>query len=546
MKAAIYVRMSTDEQVDSPEVQIREAKRFITAKGWQLGPIYRDEGMSRAEFVKRRDLLRMVDDAKRGELFEVVVARDDDRIGGDMYRTGIVLMSLLDAGAAVWFYQSGDEAKLDDPVSRFMQAAKGFASELERVKTSERTREVLVDKFRQRKVPGGSCFGYRNVRVGTGAGSYVTHEINEEQAEIVREIFWRFADGEGLRSICKDLNRRGIASSANGERGTGSWSPSALGAMLRRERYIGMLVYGKTRKAYKGGTKVRLEVPREEWEIDDAPELRIVSDDLWARVEARIKQNERLGNHKGGRKGPPAKHLLSGLGRCSECGGPIGVHRRKNNTTTVKAYCCAHHRERGTCGNSLRRPIEDVDAAVLAVLADRCLRENTIIEILREVRERLKQHGKRGESRQPELRKQVANLQSELTKLGAALLASDEAPATIVAMIAEREAQVRELKAQIAITEAAPGVLDLEVRRIEQEARKRLDDVRTLMAGHPGEARKALEAILHGPLTFTPVEVDGGKRYRVEGSVLVGRLLTADRSVGVPSGIRTRVTSVKG
>lgn len=58
--------------------------------------------------------------------------------------------------------------------------------------------------------------------------------------------------------------------------------------------------------------------------------------------------------------------------------------------------------------------------------------------------------------------------------------------------------------------------------------------VRMLMESTPSEVRKALEAVLDGPITFTPVETDAGPRYRIEGRLLVGHLIRSD---GVPSGI---------
>jgi len=52
---------------------------------------------------------------------------------------------------------------------------------------------------------------------------------------------------------------------------------------------------------------------------------------------------------------------------------------------------------------------------------------------------------------------------------------------------------------------------------------------------NPTEARKALEALLDGPLTFAAVDAaDGGRRYRIEGSAAVGTMFTTD---GVPNGI---------
>ncbi len=46
-------------------------------------------------------------------------------------------------------------------------------------------------------------------------------------------------------------------------------------------------------------------------------------------------------------------------------------------------------------------------------------------------------------------------------------------------MIAERERQLGSIRARIAATETAPGVLDLEVRRLEREARAHSTSSRT-------------------------------------------------------------------
>ena len=39
--------------------------------------------------------------------------------------------------------------------------------------------------------------------------------------------------------------------------GSGSWSPTSIRPMLRRERYIGRIVWGQKHKTYRRGTKVR-------------------------------------------------------------------------------------------------------------------------------------------------------------------------------------------------------------------------------------------------------------------------------------------------
>jgi site-specific DNA recombinase len=49
--------------------------------------------------------------------------------------------------------------------------------------------------------------------------------------------------------------------------------------------------------------------------------------------------------------------------------------------------------------------------------------------------------------------------------------------------------------------------------------------------------------LLTGPLKFTPVERAEGKRYYIEGQVALDAVYLTE---GVPSGIRTRVTALKG
>ena len=87
------------------------------------------------------------------------------------------------------------------------------------------------------------------------------------------------------------------------------------------------------------------------------------------------------------------------------------------------------------------------------------------------------------------------------------------------------------------------SALDLEVRRLEKESRTRLREFQTLLTRNVAEGRKALEALLDGPLRFTPVQTKDGRRYRISGAATIGPLCTTDC---VPKGIRTPVTALKG
>nr|MBX2810634.1 hypothetical protein [Myxococcales bacterium] len=69
--------------------------------------------------------------------------------------------------------------------------------------------------------------------------------------------------------------------------------------------------------------------------------------------------------------------------------------------------------------------------------------------------------------------------------------------------IQDRNRELKQIEGRIEAARAAPSVVDLETRRMEQEARKRLEDLRSLLRRRPEDARVAIEALLEEPLTFT-------------------------------------------
>src|SRR5687767_8062897 len=97
LRWAVYRRRSTDEhQAESLEVQVQNARTYIENNGGYLEDrhVFTDDAISRAEFQKRPGLLALLNAAKRREI-DAVVCRDETRLGGDTFRTGIVVQDLL-------------------------------------------------------------------------------------------------------------------------------------------------------------------------------------------------------------------------------------------------------------------------------------------------------------------------------------------------------------------------------------------------------------------------------------------------------------------
>jgi len=513
------------------EVQTQEGERYIIAQGGTLARehIFLDDAISRAEFKKRPGLLALLNAAKDKQ-FDAVVVRDESRLGGDTFRSGLVIQDLLESGVKLVYYYSDEFVTLDGAVDKFMVAARSFAAELEREKTSQRTHEHLLTKARRGLVVGGRVFGYDNVEVKNGERRvHVEYKINEEQAGVVREIFERYADGQGLRTIAKDLNMRKVAPPRAGKRGTGSWSTSVLWAMLRRERYRGILVWNTREKTYRGGTKVRIVRDASEWITAKAPELKIIDDDLWFRAQAKT---QRVTNSQGKKaRGRPHRHLLSGFARCGECGGPLTVTNGKSSYESIKVYSCAYSRDRGksVCTNTLRRPVDSVNQAVAEWISQNILSEDLVVEVIATVRERLSARAKATSSDVPKLEKDAERLRKEVDRLVAALAATDQKPDAIVRGIADRQEQLTVLETRLKAAKMAPEAVNIQLDQLEAEARKRIQNLRGLLDRNPDEGREVIRAVFEEPLKVTPIETDEGKRFWIEGSASIRQMLTTDR-----------------
>ena len=216
----------------------------------------------------------------------------------------------------------------------------------------------------------------------------------------------------------------------------------------------------------------------------------------------------------------------------------IHVARTRKSYETVAAYTCSKRKNLGSfaCENSLRRPVESIDKAVIDWIRDNVLTEKMLMQTLGSLRQTIADRAQNADSELPELEAQVQSVKAELTRLTNALLVSDDKPEIVLRMISEREKRLSVLNARLTSARTAPSVHEAELRNLEKAARERQNELRGVFARSSEEARRVLEAILAGPLKFTPVERPEGRRYYVEGRVTLDGLYLTE---SVPSGTRT-------
>ena len=330
MRIAIYARYSSDQQrATSIDDQIRLCKEKIAREGWRLVQVYRDSAMSGATAL-RPGYQAMLAGAREAE-FDVVVAEALDRLSRDQEDVAALFKRLQFAGIKLVTLSEGEIGPLHIGLKGTMNAL--FLKDL-----ADKTRRGLRGRVEAGKSGGGNAYGYDLVRGYDPTGEPVRggRTIKAAEAEVVREIFSRYAAGEAPRKIAFDLNARRMPAPRGG-----AWSASTLNGnrsrgtgILNNEMYIGRLVWNRLNYAKDPETgKRRSRANGKDAVVAvEAPDLAILSRELWDAVKARQAGLDEIAGAKTrpiestdaplpfwSKRRP--RHLFSGLMRCGVCSG---------------------------------------------------------------------------------------------------------------------------------------------------------------------------------------------------------------------------------
>ena len=373
---------------------------------------------------------------------------------------------------------------------------------------------------------GGMVFGYDNVPVVTPSGkrSHVARVINETQAAIVREIFDHYASGWGYASIAKALNAVHAPSPRPTEEKPVGLSPSSVRCILRRDLYRGVVTWNRSQKRDKWGRQRQKARPETEWMAREAPELRIVSDALWAAAQERMARTRAIlattqGPRAIVRRDIGSRYLLSGLARCATCGWSMTVITRQHGKTRRPFLGCLSHYKRGpqVCANGQLVPMEKADRAVLGALEGDALDPRIVATIIDMVFEQLKPPN--ADANVAALKRQLRGVDDKIENLKAAI-ENGQALAPLVTLLCDRQ-QERERLIEAIGAAGAIEQIHLDRKAIEERVQAQVASWRALLTESVEDGRTLLREVLSGPLVFTP-ESEG---YHFKAPVATGELI---------------------
>ncbi len=369
--AFILARYSTDRQnPDSIEVQVEKCSEWCRQHALPVLGVYADYATSGMK-DNRPQQMRMMEDLRAGQA-DTVVIYDQSR----MFRKLTAWFAFRDeleamGASVVSVTQPNIGGDLRDPTNFLTEGSMALFNQIWALQTRQKVMEKMQYMARQGLHTGGTPpLGYHVVD-----GKLA---VQEQEAATVRRIFREYADGHSYRQIIAGLNRDGITT----KRGS-AWGTNSMHDLLKNEKYIGTLIYGKTPRTASGHRNSHKNVA-DAIRIEDAIPA-IIDRATFDKVQDKLKHN--IQKHSG--RPPQRDYPLKGKVFCGDCGSAMSINISKR---TYYYYRCNAKDRNGQChGNAIRVDVlEDLVANTIRNTLGNPNNVQSLIDVLRRQRDSLR------------------------------------------------------------------------------------------------------------------------------------------------------------
>jgi site-specific DNA recombinase len=295
MRAALYIRVSTQEQVEnySIESQRERLEAYCKSKGWEIYDVYIDPGYTGSN-TERPALNRLLSDLKN---IDVVVVYKLDRLSRSQ-RDTLELIEDHFLKNNVDFVSLTETLDTSTPFGKAMIGILSVFAQLERETIAERMRMGHIKRAQE---------GYRTSGGNYDPAGYARGEngelvIKEDEALHIKIAYDLY---EQLHSITKIQERLK-------ELGYTVWRFRRYNDILRAKLYCGYVSFAGT--YYKG--------------LHEA----IISEEQFNRVQLLLSRNKGNNAHKA------KQSLLSGLIGCGSCGENYVTYQSRDKVIKDKYY----------------------------------------------------------------------------------------------------------------------------------------------------------------------------------------------------------------
>lgn len=334
-KAALYVRVSTNYQVDKDSLPMQR-QDLITYANLMFGiddyVIFEDAGYS-GKNTERPEFQNMMRRIRAGE-FTHLLCWKIDRISRNLLDFAAMYQELKDLG--VTFVSKNEQFDTSTAIGEAMLKIILVFAELERNMTAERVTATMLSRAQNGLWNGGRVpFGYNYDKTEKA------FSLNPEESKLVKRMFELYSEHRSIVMVSRALNEDGYSSRAGND-----WSPVSVFTILTNPFYKGIYRYNH----YKD-SGLKIEKDQSEWiEIPDH-HPRIVTDEEFDFVNRILKENSRSKRLPGQQHTSKNVHIFGGLLYCNSCGSMLVSTPSRVQVTGYKPskYSCPNLRKRTSC-----------------------------------------------------------------------------------------------------------------------------------------------------------------------------------------------------
>jgi DNA invertase Pin-like site-specific DNA recombinase len=309
-----YIRMSTDQQQDSPARQRQDIEALAGRQGFRIIRWYEDHGQTGTESSKRREFQKLLGDAKAGTFQAVLLSEQSRMSREDIFDAMQHWRKFRDAGVSIITCQRG-ELKFDNLGGVITAIVDQYGAREESIRLADRVVSGKRLALSRGQRQAGGLLGYdREILDETGQvvrrvpcgqkfikphhwSSRLVPAADLKRVETVRLMFQWVGEGWSYSRVAKELNRRGYRT-LYGNRFNGN----KVRLTISNPSYQGDIVVGR----FKPRGKFRT-LQGEAVGCENAHEG-LVSRELFARVQQIIRKRR-----GGPRSTRPGQYLLTGL-----------------------------------------------------------------------------------------------------------------------------------------------------------------------------------------------------------------------------------------
>lgn len=309
MRAALYARVSTEEQVEgySIDAQRRAFREFCNQKEWAIAQEYVEEGRSaHTEGMSNRPVFKEAIQDALAKKYDVLVVHKIDRFSRRLRVTLEYFDKLHKAG--VGFVSISEQMDFSTPTGQVFLAMVGAFSQFYSDNLSQETKKGWAERRAQGLYCGLLPFG----AMKGDEGIPVAHPDTYPGLVTAFELS---AQGKTDREVAQALNAGGYRTAGN--HGPRPFSKETVKDMLRNRFYLGELPDGN------GG-----------W--IDGKHQPFVSPELFhAAQQARERRRH---HHLDSIRSKASTFSLSGLTWCAACGSKVHIHRDRQGKPRTFCY----------------------------------------------------------------------------------------------------------------------------------------------------------------------------------------------------------------